>query len=61
MRAFLLVFESLGQAVICNANELSGLFDSRLMQEKANLLKELSRLLRVAMRPASDNLLLHAI
>ena len=30
-------------------------------KKKANVLKELSRLLCVAMRPASNNLLLHAI
>ena len=61
MRAFFLIFESLCQAIISDANELGGRLDSWLMQEMANMLKELFRLLGVAMRPASNNFLLHAI
>ena len=61
MRAFFLVFEGLCKAVICDANKFGGLLDSWLLQEMADMLKELFRLLGVAMRPASNHFLFHAI
>ena len=61
MRAFFLVFEGFCEAINSDANKFGGIFDSWLMQEMADMLKELSRLFGVAMRPASNNFLFHAI